>query len=107
MQELKAKEEAESEKKVIDPVTIKIRKFGNELGEEDLKNLLSAYGPITRVKIPLDDQGYNKGIGFVTFAKESDCSRVVEEGFIRYEFYELPVEPAYFSVQMQQKREQQ
>ena len=55
MKELKEREEAEGEKKVIDPVTIKIRKFPQEVKEEDLKALLSQYGEVTRVKIPLDE----------------------------------------------------
>lgn len=105
MKELKEREEAEGEKKVIDPVTIKIRKFPQEVKEEDLKALLSQYGEVTRVKIPLDEQGFNKGIGFVTFKSPEVCKRVVDEEMVKYDFYELPIEPAYFSANMQQKRD--
>jgi RNA recognition motif-containing protein len=54
MKELAAREEADGEKKVIDPLTIKIRKFEQDMKEEDLKKLLSQFGQVTRVKIPLD-----------------------------------------------------
>jgi len=79
MKELAAREEAEGEKKVIDPLTIKIRKFEQDMKEEDLKKLLSQFGPVTRVKIPLDPEtNLNKGIGFCTFATEEACTRAVE-----------------------------
>jgi len=107
MKELAAREEADGEKKVIDPLTIKIRKFGQEMTEEDLKKLLEQFGHVTRVKIPTDDNGYNKGIGFCTFANEQACTNAVSLGNVVFEFFELPIEPAYFSASMQQRRDEQ
>ena len=40
MKEMKMREEEEGEKKVIDPVTIKIRKFPNDLGEAELQAII-------------------------------------------------------------------
>jgi len=67
---------------------------------------MATQGEVTRVKIPLDETGRNKGIGFVTFKNPAVASRLVEEGTIKYDFYELPVEAAYFSASMQQRREE-
>ena len=57
------------------------------------------------MKIPVDEKGQNKAIGFVTFVRAEDCQKIVEEGAVKYEFYELPVEAAYMSVGHQQRRE--
>jgi len=102
MAELKAKEEEEGEKKVIDPYTVKVRKFPSEVTEYDLRLLFEQYGSINRVKVPMDQENplRNKGIGFVTFDKSEDCTEVIECESIKYEFYELPVERAYFSANM-------
>ena len=53
--QLKMKEEEEAEKKVIDPVTIKIRKFPRDVGEEELRQMMEKEGAVTRVKIPVDE----------------------------------------------------
>jgi len=66
--------------------------------------MLLKFGRINRVKIPIDEQGYSKQIGFVTFESEEVAASLCEEASIRYDFYELPVEAAYFSAQMQQRR---
>ena len=99
-QRLKQKEEEKGEEKVIDPLTIKIRKLANNVTEDELRGLVTRYGKVTRVKIPRDEQGQSKAVGFVTFESESACAAIKEEGHIKYEFYELPVEAAYFSAQM-------
>ena len=92
---LKKKDEEEDNKPVVDPYTVKIRKLNSEVTEEDLRALLSSFGEITRVKIPMDEErGTNKGIGFVTFKSQQSTSDAVKEGYVKYDFYELPVEPA-------------
>ena len=103
---LREKEEAEGEKKVIDPLSIKVRKFPNEVSENDLKDLFEMYGPVTRVKILTDPNGLSKGMGFVTFKNEESAKAVIEEGAIKYDFFELPVEASFMSASMQQRREQ-
>jgi len=71
MAQLKAKEEEEGEKKVIDPYTVKVRKFPSDVTEVELRAIFEKYGYITRIKVPMDQDypGRNKGIGFVTYDK--------------------------------------
>jgi RNA recognition motif-containing protein len=92
---LKAQQDEDDLKPVIDPLTVKIRQLNNEIKEEDLMELLSQYGEITRVKIPMnEDERTNKGIGFVTFKNSLAATNAIEEGYIKFEYYELPVERA-------------
>lgn len=51
---LKAKDEEDGEKKVIDPYTVKVRKFPSDVTETDLYAIFEKYGAITRVKVPMD-----------------------------------------------------
>lgn len=80
MAELKAKAEEEGEKKVIDPYTVKVRKFPSDVDENDLRAIFEKFGAITRVKVPMDQEypGRNKGIGFVTFESAAITTEVVE-----------------------------
>jgi len=94
MAALAERDRIEGDKPVIDPYTVKIRKFGNEMTEQDLEGIMSKFGAIRRVKIPMDEHGQNKGIGFVTFAQTEACTQAAEDGFIKYDFYELPIERA-------------
>jgi nucleolin len=82
-------------KPVVDPYTVKVRKLNHEVTEDDLLNLLGPFGEITRVKIPMDEErGTNKGIGFVTFKSMSSATEAIAEGYVKFDFFELPVEPA-------------
>jgi len=94
MAALAARDRLEGDIPVIDPYTVKIRKFGNEMTEMELESVMSKFGPIRRVKIPMDENMQNKGIGFVTFATVESCTQAAEDGFIKYDFYELPIERA-------------
>lgn len=49
------------------------------------------------MRILKDDAGRSKGIGFATFKKQEDAATVAEEGNVRFDFYELPVELATMS----------
>jgi len=102
---LKAKDADKEEEKVVDPYTVKVRKFNSEMNERDLRDIMIVYGEISRVKVPMDQENplRNKGIGFVTYVKSEDCTKVIEEGSIKYEFYELPVERAFYSAGMAEK----
>ena len=102
---LKLKDADKEEEKVIDPYTVKVRKFHSEMNEHDLRDIMRVYGDITRVKVPMDQEypTRNKGIGFITFAKAEDCTAVIDEGSIKYEFYELPVERAFYSAGMAER----
>jgi RNA recognition motif-containing protein len=74
MKELKMRDEEKGEEKIIDPLTVKIRKFPNTVTEDDLRDMMLVYGKLSRVKIPVDEAGYNKGIGFVTFESKEVAS---------------------------------
>jgi len=102
---LKAKDADKEEEKVIDPYTVKVRKFHSEMNENDLREIMEVYGYISRCRVPMD-QDYptlNKGIGFVTYAKAEDAKKVLAEGSIVYESYELPVEAAFDSPGMAER----
>ena len=105
MSRLKQKEELKAEELVIDPNTVKIRKFPNNLTETELRDIMSQYGEVQRVKIPMDlERGTHKGVGFITFASPEVCTRVIESESIKYEFYEIQCERSYMSAGMRQQR---
>jgi RNA recognition motif-containing protein len=54
MKRLAEEEAKKANEKVIDPYTVKIRKFPNGLTELELKDIMTQFGEVTRVKIPLD-----------------------------------------------------
>ena len=76
---MKREEAAKAEEKVIDPYTVKVRKFNNDMNENDLREIMREYGEITRIKVPMDQENpkRNKGIGFVTFKNSEDCTKVI------------------------------
>ena len=84
-------------KQVNDPYTVKVRKIYRDLTEDELRTMMSQFGEITRVKIPVDETGAYKGLGFVTFRKSEDCDKAIEQGYLQYEFTELPCERATMS----------
>lgn len=65
--------------------------------DDELMAIMVEFGEVQRVRILRDDAGKSKGIGFATFRKQEDATKVAEEGHVRYEFYELPVEKATMS----------
>jgi len=46
-----------------------IKNFPEELGEDDLKDLFEKYGKINSIKLMTNDDGRNKGFGFVSFVE--------------------------------------
>lgn len=105
MAELKRRDEEEENQQVIDPYTIKVRKVQDEMTEAELLEMMVKFGEVVRVKIPRDDFGKSKGIGFATFRREEDATTVAEEGHVRYDYYELPVEKATMSKQRRDQME--
>ncbi|CAG9759973.1 unnamed protein product [Ceutorhynchus assimilis] len=51
-----------------------VKNFGEELSEEQLRNMFEKYGKITSYKIMNKDDGKSKGFGFVAF----ECSEAAE-----------------------------
>mmetsp|Transcript_17685 Transcript_17685/g.29893 ORF Transcript_17685/g.29893 Transcript_17685/m.29893 type:complete len:238 (-) Transcript_17685:49-762(-) len=98
--ELKKREEEDANIQVIDPFTVKVRRITQEITEDDLFTAMSKFGEISRVKIPThEDTGATKGIGFVTFKRPEDTTAALEDGHIKFEFFELPIEAATISKQ--------
>ena len=89
---LKQKEEADDEP-VIDPYTVKIRRFPNEITEDDLRESLSEFGEVVRCKIPMDlEYNCNKGIGFITSRSKEDCSAALAHGVCKFDMFEYKIE---------------
>jgi len=53
---LKLKDADKEEEKVIDPYTVKVRKFHSEMNDRDLQEIMQAYGPISRCRVPMDQE---------------------------------------------------
>jgi len=57
-----------------------VKNFGEELGDEKLKELFSKYGKITSYKVIMADEGgKNKGFGFVSFEDSEAAEKAVDE----------------------------
>lgn len=84
-------------KQVVDPYTVKVRKIYKDVTERELEEMMVVFGEVTRTKIPTDESGAYKGLAFVTFKRAEDCSKVIDQGYIQYEFTELPCERAMMS----------
>ena len=53
---LKLKDADKEEEKVIDPYTVKVRKFHSEMNDRDLQEIMQQYGTITRCRVPMDQE---------------------------------------------------
>jgi len=57
-----------------------VKNFGEELGDEKLKDLFTKYGKITSYKVIMADEGgKNKGFGFVSFEDSEAAEKAVDE----------------------------
>jgi len=57
-----------------------VKNFGEELGDEKLKELFSKYGKITSYKVIMAEENTkNKGFGFVSFEDSEAAEKAVEE----------------------------
>ena len=82
---------------MVDPLTVKVRKIYKDVTEEDLYEIMKKYGEVTRCKIPTNEVGEYKGLAFVTYKRAEDCTKVIEAGYVQYEFSELPCDRAMMS----------
>ena len=94
MAQLRARDELEGEKQVVDPFTVKVRKIYRDVTPEDLEEMMKVFGEITRCNIPMDETGNYKGLAFITFKRAEDCTKCIDAGYIASEFAELPCERA-------------
>jgi len=56
-----------------------IRNFGEDLSEEKLTEIFSKFGKITSFKVISDEEGKNKGFGFVSFEESESAEKAVED----------------------------
>lgn len=57
-----------------------IKNFGEDLGEDKLKEIFSKFGKITSYKVIMaEDGGKNKGFGFVSFEDSESAEKAVDE----------------------------
>lgn len=56
-----------------------IKNFPEAFGEEKLKEMFEAYGPITSYRVMSDDGGKSRGFGFVAFEDPEAAERAVDE----------------------------
>jgi len=56
-----------------------VKNFGEELGDEKLKEMFTKFGKITSYKIMAEEGGKNKGFGFVSFEDSEAAEKAVEE----------------------------
>lgn len=56
-----------------------VKNFGEDLTEEELRNMFEKYGRITSYKIMSKDDGKSKGFGFVAFEDPEAAERAVQE----------------------------
>merc|ERR1711868_354972 len=56
-----------------------VKNFGDELGDDKLKDMFTKFGKITSYKIMSEEGGKNKGFGFVSFEDSEAAEKAVEE----------------------------
>jgi len=56
-----------------------VKNFGEELGDEKLKEIFSKFGKITSYKIMAEEGGKGKGFGFVSFEDSESAEKAVDE----------------------------
>ncbi|UJR12453.1 hypothetical protein I4U23_016629 [Adineta vaga] len=59
-------------------IDIFIKNFGDQLDEEKLRQLLSKYGKILKIKIEYDENGHSKGFGFCRFENSDEAEEAVK-----------------------------
>ncbi|XP_027781481.2 polyadenylate-binding protein 4 isoform X6 [Marmota flaviventris] len=71
--------EAELGAKAKEFTNVYIKNFGEEIDDENLKELFSQFGKTLSVKVMRDPSGKSKGFGFVSYEKHEDANKAVEE----------------------------
>ncbi|XP_047418116.1 polyadenylate-binding protein 4 isoform X7 [Sciurus carolinensis] len=71
--------EAELGAKAKEFTNVYIKNFGEEIDDENLKELFSQFGKTLSVKVMRDSSGKSKGFGFVSYEKHEDANKAVEE----------------------------
>jgi len=95
------KREEEKQESAIpqdDPLTVKLRGLTNDITEDDIWAAMKRFGEILKVKIPMEElrngKKRSKGFAFVTFKREDQATKAIEEGEVPIEFVILQIERA-------------
>lgn len=54
-----------------------VKNFGEEMTEENFKELVDSFGKILSLKVVTSDQGRSKGFGFVSFETPEEAQQVI------------------------------
>uniref|UniRef100_A0A2K6SJX9 RRM domain-containing protein n=1 Tax=Saimiri boliviensis boliviensis TaxID=39432 RepID=A0A2K6SJX9_SAIBB len=78
---LKSLKEREAELQAVakEFTNVYIRNFGEDMDDEQLKDLFGKFGLPLSVKVVTDESGKSKGFGFVSFERHEDAQKAVDE----------------------------
>ncbi|XP_034713621.1 polyadenylate-binding protein 4 [Etheostoma cragini] len=71
--------EAELGAKAKEFTNVYIKNFGDDMDDEQLKEVFDKYGKTLSVKVMKDPTGKSRGFGFVSYEKHEDANKAVEE----------------------------
>ncbi|XP_058472045.1 polyadenylate-binding protein 4 isoform X2 [Solea solea] len=71
--------EAELGAKAKEFTNVYIKNFGDDMKDEQLKELFDKYGKTLSVKVMTDPTGKSRGFGFVSYEKHEDANKAVED----------------------------
>ncbi|KAK7884897.1 hypothetical protein WMY93_028020 [Mugilogobius chulae] len=76
----KSRKEREMEygTKSVKFTNVYVKNFGDNLSDEKLKDVFSAYGKTLSVRVMKDEKGVSRGFGFVNYAYHEDAQKAVE-----------------------------
>ncbi|KAM5135690.1 embryonic polyadenylate-binding protein isoform 2-T3 [Mantella aurantiaca] len=79
--QFKSRKEREMEygSKLMEFTNVYIKNFGEDMTDEKLKELFSAFGNTLSVKVMVDDSGRSRGFGFVNFGNHEEAQKAVTE----------------------------
>ncbi len=63
-----------------DENSVRVTNLSPEAREDDLRELFSRFGQVTRVYVALDrERGISKGFAFVNFVRKDDAARAIQK----------------------------
>ncbi|XP_075964045.1 polyadenylate-binding protein 4 [Anarhichas minor] len=71
--------EAELGAKAKEFTNVYIKNFGDEMNDDQLKELFDRYGKTLSVRVMIDPAGKSRGFGFVSYENHEDANKAVED----------------------------
>ncbi|KAK5855027.1 hypothetical protein PBY51_005167 [Eleginops maclovinus] len=71
--------EAELGARAREFTNVYVKNFGEDMDEEKLRDVFSAYGHAMSIRVMTDDSGKSRGFGFVSFDRHEDAQKAVDE----------------------------